>query len=291
MSTADADADAFNAGCGTAPPPGVIPNYVNPADAGWSANIAVTTILLVVAIVCCAMRAATRYRIVSPSRLEDVLCAIAWFFIVLYCAVLYAMAHSGEGRNIWEIPCQQYVRFLKLLWVCSLAYTPAALCVKVALLALEARIFEVFFRVAQGLRLFAIFTACAYFAIEIAKITVCPIEKFWDPYEPCYKQRKVFVADRCMAILTDLVITIVPIPLVYQMNNLSRLQKIKVILMLGAGGFATGATIFRMYRGFLFLDSQNVTADYVVFNVTAWVVLGALDTASVIETAANISSL
>jgi hypothetical protein len=47
------------------------------------------------------------------------------------------------------------------------------------------------------------------------------------------------------------------------------LQKIKVVIMLGAGSFATGATIFRMYRGFLFFDSTNVTADYVVFNITA----------------------
>jgi hypothetical protein len=67
----DFDAETFDAGCGHKPPKGVVPNYADPADVGWSANIAVTTIVILISTVCCAMRLATRLKLPSPSKLED----------------------------------------------------------------------------------------------------------------------------------------------------------------------------------------------------------------------------
>ena len=39
-------------------------------------------------------------------------------------------------------------------------------------------------------------------------------------------------------------------------------KKVKIVLLLGAGGIATALTIFRTYKVALFLDSDDITVDY-----------------------------
>ena len=58
---------------------------------------------------------------------------------------------------------------------------------------------------------------------------------------------KIFMADSCLALTTDLIVLIVPIPLTWNLNIPLR-KKMRIWALLGAGGAATGMTAYRVYR-------------------------------------------
>ena len=105
------------------------------------------------------------------------------------------------------------------------------------------------------------------------KIMRCiPFRAAWQPVEGarCGNPFAGFIFDRVVAIVTDLIILLVPIPLVWRMQALQPRKKIQAILMLGAGGIATLVTIARLCWGLArYLSSNNFTFDYAIVNITA----------------------
>ena len=43
-------------------------------------------------------------------------------------------------------------------------------------------------------------------------------------------------------------------------------KKLKIVILLAGGGFATATTIFRLYKAVEFIDSQDVTHDFVALD-------------------------
>jgi hypothetical protein len=127
-------------------------------------------------------------------------------------------------------------------------YCPTAFFTKVTLLLLIARVFTVKTGVTYAIYAFILVLALAYIPIEITKIDICnPIQSYWNPTVDgkCLDQRKIFLADLGVAITTDFVILVVPIPLTWKMRT-GWQKKLKIVGMLGAGGSALGVTIYRL---------------------------------------------
>lgn len=108
--------------------------------------------------------------------------------------------------------------------------------------------------------------AVAYLPVQGLKTFLCsPIEAFWDPTYAdaatgknpyCLDQAQLFMCDISIAIVTDLIILILPIPLVWSMRAPPR-QKVKMIILLGAGGGATASTVVRAYYNVGFMSSTS----------------------------------
>ena len=110
----------------------------------------------------------------------------------------------------------------------------------------------------------------AYFPIQMVKILVCnPIRSYWDTSVPgkCRNQTQLFYADISLAMITDLFILILPIPLTWTLEA-PRSMKIKVMLLLGAGGVATAVTTYRQVLAVHFMHTADPTADFAVIIVT-----------------------
>lgn len=156
-------------------------------------------------------------------------------------------------------------------------YIPAAYATKVTLLLLIARVFAVKERVSRALRYFIIALAIAYLPIQIAKTAVCnPVSAYWNvttkvgvtgqnPY--CLNQTHLFIADISVAVATDFLILVVPIPLVMSMSALPTRRKMKIIGLLSAGGLATATTVYRAVKIVQFLGSTDPTADFTVLSI------------------------
>lgn len=137
---------------------------------------------------------------------------------------------------------------LKGLYINSCFYSPAAFCTKVTLLLLIARVFSVQPIICQGIRIFIVTLLLAYIPIIFLKIFTCnPVSAYWEMAQTagvtgnnphCLDQTKFFMGDIIIAVVTDFLILILPIPLAWRMEA-PRLQKIKIVLLLGAGGAAT----------------------------------------------------
>lgn len=155
------------------------------------------------------------------------------------------------------------------LYADTIVYGPNAWFVKVTLLLVTIRVFDVH-------RSFVIFgyTFIAamlgyYLPVLFIKINICrPIRGFWDASEPsqCFNQRAIFVADTVISAVTDTVVLLAPLPVI-RMLSMSIKQKIRVYLLLGAGGVATVASFIRMYLVIQLQQSHDQTVDFVRFNL------------------------
>ncbi|KAK2055741.1 hypothetical protein LY76DRAFT_661452 [Colletotrichum caudatum] len=252
------------------PPPGVIPDFENPRDAGWMLNIVAMSVMMGITTFSFAIRVYVKSFQSSMLLPEDWTCAVSYILIVLYIAVVYVMSRYGEGYHAWEITKEAYKEVMRWLYASSVIYIPAAYFTKVTLLLFEARVFEVRQRTARGIRIFIITLLISYIPIQAVKTVIClPISAFWDPHTPeakCLNQRKIFIADMSLAILTDVVIVVLPIPLLWGLR-LPFWKKIKIMTLVGAGGIATAVTVYRMYLVVQFLGSKDVTADFVVLDI------------------------
>lgn len=137
-----------------------------------------------------------------------------------------------------------------------------------------ARVFAIERRVSKGIKIFIWGLLLAYIPIEFLRIFTCfPIRTYWDPSvrnAHCLNQRKIFFSSLSVSIVTDLIILIVPIPLTWKLRMPLR-KKIKIVLLLGAGGVATALTMFRTYKAVQFVDSDDITVDYTPIDILTYV--------------------
>lgn len=119
--------------------------------------------------------------------------------------------------------------------------------------------------VTRSIYIFIAALLVAYLPMQISKTFICsPIKAYWDHsvHGSCLNQRKIFIADTTLGFLTDFIILILPIPLIWSLH--APLQKrIKIAAVLGAGGIATGVTCFRLWAVVRFIHSTDVTSDFV----------------------------
>ncbi|KAI0015314.1 hypothetical protein F4780DRAFT_784294 [Xylariomycetidae sp. FL0641] len=109
-----------------------------------------------------------------------------------------------------------------------------------------------------------------YIPIQGIKTFICtPIRAYWIADLPgghCLAQRKIFLSDMALAIVTDFTVLFVPIPLTWSLN-MSLRKKLKIMALLSAGGAATGVTLFRLVKVAEFIHSTDVTHDFAVIDL------------------------
>jgi hypothetical protein len=170
-------------------------------------------------------------------------------------SIFACLGNSSNSRTI----------FLQWLYAGSIVYLPAAYFTKVTLLLIIARVFRVKRAVAKSIYIFIAALFFAYLPMQISKTFICsPIKAFWDDrvHGSCLQQRKIFIADTTVGFVTDFIILILPIPLIWSFNA-SLWKKVKIAAVLGAGGIATGVTCFRLWAVVQFISAADDTAQFV----------------------------
>lgn len=250
------------------PPPGVTPDLAHPREAGRTLNLAVMITVDVLVLVFLTIRLSAKLCINRQFLVEDFTCITGAGLILLYSATVLMMAHYGMGYHQWEISQRDFDQVLKWLYASSIIYIPCAFAIKTTLPLLIARVFAVRRKIARAIHIFIFGIAFAYLPMQICKIFICqPINAYWryNVEGKCLRQRKLFLADLTIAILTDLAILIIPIPLTWSLKMPWK-RKFKIVMLLTCGGFATGTTIFRLYRVVEFQNSTDVTHDFVALD-------------------------
>lgn len=132
--------------------------------------------------------------------------------------------------------------------------------------------FAVYESLAKGIRIYVWLLLAAYTPVQFLKVFICwPISSYWDRSVPgrCLDQPKVFLTDTAMAAVTDLIIMMIPIPVLWQVQ-MSLRKKLKILAMLSAGGAAVGFACFREYKIYMFQGSKDATGDFVVMNLCGY---------------------
>ncbi|OHE94511.1 hypothetical protein CORC01_10231, partial [Colletotrichum orchidophilum] len=264
---------------GAAPPPkGVVPDFQHPQDVLHTINL-VSQILSIVSVsIFMMLRIYAKALIAPPFYLDDWMAVIAWILSIGYSATALVMQHYGGGFHVWEISKEEYVGFLKGLYADTLVYGPNSYFTKLALLLIVVRVFRLNRKTIISTYAVIMFMTGYYVPVLFLKTFIChPIAGYWDSTlnATCLNQRAIFVADTAVSAITDTAVLCLPIPVALSLR-MPWTKRLKVILMLSAGGLATAASIVRMILVLQLQKSDDEPVDFIRFNLlgTAEVSIG-----------------
>lgn len=104
--------------------------------------------------------------------------------------------------------------------------------------------------VRRAIRLYLIIIFAAYLIVQISKTLVClPIAAYWNPNIKggCFHLNRLYLTDSGLALVTDAVVLVLPVLLTWPLQ-MSTVQKLRIISLLGMGGVAVGVVGHRVYR-------------------------------------------
>lgn len=227
------------------PPPGVTAN-INFVPNEW--NLITHVLCIVVPTVFTLARFWTKAVVMRRWDADDYAALVAWLCLILYEGLSIPLGPLGLGNHIWNIAPSTFQQLFMYGYIVEVFYGPTAFAVKVAILMLLTRIFSIKRAFVRSIHMLIAVLAVYYIVITFIKIFMCnPIAKFWKPRLPgkCLNTNLLFIADCIIAIITDLVVLCVPLPIIWRLK-MNTMSKIGSSIALIAGGFACIASILRL---------------------------------------------
>ncbi|KAK4160342.1 hypothetical protein QBC43DRAFT_270684 [Cladorrhinum sp. PSN259] len=221
------------------------PGYADEDHSQWV--VIPTTLFTVICPVLFAVRIWAR-RSTTGVDLGDGLGLVALIFALITNAIFLAIVHYGFGKHSDSIPSDNLKKVLFLWWINQQTYKVSLHLCKVSLLLLYMRIFSHvawFRKVALGLVGFLIVYMISSAAAGFAQCT--PIARTWDKQidGTCVNIYVLFNTNGVVAMVTDIIILVLPFPLVYRLT-LPWAQKLALIPVFGLGAVICVASAMRV---------------------------------------------
>ncbi|KAL8685821.1 MAG: hypothetical protein Q9218_007524 [Villophora microphyllina] len=224
--------------------------YNNPPSQGWKV-ITTDLVTISLAFVAVVARCFTKFFIVKAPGWDDYTIIIALCFAIGRLVVDEIALHQyGAGRHFRDIPPEWYNGYLTTVAVDGYLYTVAITFAKLSLLLFLYRIFHVDkrFRIAAWIT-GAILTSWSLITILLAIFSCRPVRASWDlkvrmdPKTVCYpKSYDVENVYGFCNVITDVVLIVMPIPLVWKMQ-VNRKKKLGVAMVFATGALYVSQTI------------------------------------------------
>ncbi|ROW01257.1 hypothetical protein VMCG_05955 [Cytospora schulzeri] len=182
-----------------------------------------------------------------------------------FACVVY-MAELGFGSHLWDLEDGALLRILRLLYVAEIIYIIVLTITKASILCMYLRIFWAYppFQITCYVVLAFVIVSSA--AITIATIVSCePVRFFWNrdlPGGSCLDVTALAYANSGLAVAQDLIITLLPIYMLWSLN-MSRKKKFFIGIMFAVGGLGLIATIVRLKTLSAFGDMTDPAWSYV----------------------------
>ncbi|QKX57839.1 uncharacterized protein TRUGW13939_04959 [Talaromyces rugulosus] len=179
--------------------------------------------------------------------------------------LMFPMANSGMGKDIWTIPFKDLTQTLKELYFAEVFYMVSEMFTQLSILAFYLRVFDsrLFRNVALAIGVFVI---CFGISNTMSMILQCtPVSFFWDGWTGEYVGKCIDInsfswARAAIEILVDLAIISLPIPLLLRLK-LSWNKKLQILSMFSIGFLITLVSILRLESLVRFSKSTNTTYD------------------------------
>lgn len=209
-----------------------------------------------------ALRYVAKYRLRLSFGIEDVFCALAWFFYVAQCSCTLVFTYiAGKVTADFTMTSDQIMTKYKVFYSMGFVYVFMTLFVKLTLLTLIIRIFKPHATRIAFVYTFVVIIILYYISILFVKIFICtPIHAYWDDWENdrgsgrCVNRPAVIIADSSVSTATDVMILIFPIILIWSVK-IPMAKKVGVVCVLGAGSIAVAFSLYRLIL--VCVDSQT----------------------------------
>ncbi|KAH8696731.1 hypothetical protein BGW36DRAFT_191682 [Talaromyces proteolyticus] len=196
---------------------------------------------------------------------DDRLIVAALVFACPLNFLLFPMARSGMGSDIWTIPFDDLTMTLKQLYFAEVFYMISEMFTQLSIVAFYLRVFDsqLFRYFAFGIGAFAI---CFGISNAFSMIFQCtPISFFWDGWTGEYAGKCININTfswirAAIEIIIDVAIISLPIPLLLGLK-LTWNKKLQILSMFSIGFLITLVSILRLESLVRFSKSTNTTYD------------------------------
>lgn len=215
--------------------------------------------------ICVTLRFYAKHHVWRSFDREDFTCAIAYLLVVGHSVGSIIYVAFGGGLHTWELDASQLRHIRQVLYALQLIYILCVVSIKILLLSVLVRIFSPREHITYFIRVFIVSILAYYIASFLVRIFICtPIALFWDPTlnGTCVDYHALYLVDSFVSLITDGAILVLPVILAWPLQ-LPLSKKIRIAVILGAGGIATLSNIYRLYLTFTKGTSADVTG-YIV---------------------------
>ncbi|KAL4955810.1 hypothetical protein BDW69DRAFT_182177 [Aspergillus filifer] len=236
--------------------------------------VIVSTVFLVIAIICVFLRGAGR-ALGSSFGFDDLSIALGLGVAIAIGVIVFPIRDLGLGKDIWMIPFDDINKIHYLFNVLTTLYPPCISLIKMSMLFLYLRLFP-----GNKIRIVTIITLILTTIWGIIyifpNIFVCsPRSYAWTSWDgehkgTCLNQTAIVVSHAIINIILDVWIICLPLPTLLKLK-LKMTKKIGVCVMFLIGLLVTILSILRLSTTTGFLKSTNPTRDFVP--VSIWSVL------------------
>lgn len=212
--------------------------------------------------------------------LDDGLCVFAWALAVANAAITYRYAIARHtGYHIWDVPkrsIELQVYFAKLSMAQQLSYNPTLCLVKASIIVFLMRLGDQRRLIRYSLTGFFFFNIGHMVAVFFGVLTQClPIHMYWDhpktdqiiddkivnPNYTCFNAEAFIMSTASIAILTDILILIIPIAMVWPLR-LNWRKKLAVGCVLSLGWILVIVALIRLKSFYNFFNVVNPDPTY-----------------------------
>ncbi|KAI9783008.1 MAG: hypothetical protein M1816_001622 [Peltula sp. TS41687] len=244
------------------PPPGVIPNFKNPPSRSGqllAANLA----CLIIASLFVTLRAYTHTFLLMS-------------IVFSVCSML--LSRLGLGVHLWDVPLSTFSpSWLKMHMILNAIYPILIWLVKSSILLLYIRVLGTCDRTRNGAIGLIVFTGIYCFAAFIGTIFACtPRRKIWDMSVQgghCIDIKTMQVTVAALNVVTDVLILLLPMPLVWYFLRVPRRQKIALTAVFMTGSFVCIVSMVRLKEVIAVKHTRDIT--WAVFDSTLWSIVEA----------------
>ncbi|PYH92524.1 hypothetical protein BO71DRAFT_357091 [Aspergillus ellipticus CBS 707.79] len=255
-----------------APPAGVTPNLDDPTRHLLTANRLVVIVGVTISAFSLLVRTYTRLVIIRQWMLDDLVILASWIFAVItQSLLLYGYTDAGLGIHEWNLTTEEYNKSLRILLAGAVMYIPALGLSKIALIALYYRLSDMQRRWKITLWSVTIFVVVYMTLLECLLIFGCnPISKAWDTTVDgqCINRAGIFMAGASASMFTDIVLLIMPLPIVARLKMASR-KRLGLAFMFGLGGLSLVTSIMRVIAIVPMLSSDDQS--YLLGEMCLWI--------------------
>ncbi|KAH7319003.1 hypothetical protein BKA65DRAFT_541191 [Rhexocercosporidium sp. MPI-PUGE-AT-0058] len=219
-----------------------------------SAIININSIFISLIICTTGLRFWVRFHMLRSGGLDDILLLVAVIFSVFLSASALVGESFGLGRHVWNLGSGSPTSILtslskvvKSLYGCYLAYTTSITFTKLSIISTYVRFLPkgLARKINFGLGIIILlFWISSIFAIIFQCV---PAQSAWD-YSvkgECYSIKNLFFALSTFNVITDILLCILPIPLLWSLK-MPKAQRAVLCLLFCMGTFASVASILRI---------------------------------------------
>ncbi|MCJ1396616.1 hypothetical protein MMC18_009507 [Xylographa bjoerkii] len=197
----------------------------------------------------------------TPVLADDFLLIAALPFTWATAAnTIYGVRNNNLGMHLQLADLDNLRSFLLALYVFTICYSIGLALIKFSILAFLFRVFHVpTFKLPLSITA-AIITLTTVASLFTAIFSCHPIYGFWDLETPstCVDPLKFYFAQAIPSIITDIILLILPLPLVWKLK-ITNSQKWGVSAVFLLGGFVTICSIIRLVRLIQTQDNLDFT--------------------------------